>query len=473
MEVNNDDDFTNPALLDFWGDGFFGSEIYRYLVLTGGRSSTKSWDAAAVAILLADECSMKFLCCRQLQNRIDQSVYTLLVHRIGELGLRHKFKITNNKILHLETGSLFVFYGLWRHIEEIKSFEGADVCWIEEAHALTESQWVILNPTIRKEGSQFWIIFNPNVSTDFAYQRFVVNPPPKTLNRHINYDENPYLSNTLLDEINNLKEEDEDEYNHIYLGQPYDDDESVIIKRKWLTAAIDAHLKLGFEPEGERRIGFDVADDGGDRCVNIFAHGNVAVAMEAWKADEDDLIKSCKRTYNNALDTDSIVTYDATGMGANVGSKFKEINEDREEDDPECRLVKYEKFVAGGEILNPEKEYATGRLNKDMFSNFKAQAWWHVAGLLFNTWDAITNGTEYDPDELISISSEIDGIEKLISELSTPKKDLDNRSKVKVESKKDLEDREIPSPDLADAFVMAFCPREYVEKGFFDVYLDR
>ena len=108
-----------------------------------------------------------------------------------------------------------------------------------------------------------------------------------------------------------------------------------------------------------------------------------------------------------------------------------------------------------------------------MFSNFKAQSWWHVADRLFKTWDAVTNGTEYDPDDLISISSDIPDIEKLITELSTPKKDLDNRSKVKVESKKDLEDREIPSPDLADAFVMAFCPREYVDKGFFDVYLDR
>ena len=314
MEVT-EKDFSNPNLLNFWETGFFDEEIYyRYLVLSGGRSSTKSWDAATVAVLLSDECSMKFLCCRQLQNRIDQSVYTLLVQRIYDLGLSKRFKITNNKIVHKRTKSSFVFYGLWRHIEEIKSFEGADVCWIEEAHALTESQYKLLVPTVRKEGSQFWIIFNPDVATDFIYQRFVINPPPRTLHRHINYDENPYLTKVIREEIEALKEEDEDEYRHIYLGEPYDDDDSVIIKRKWLTAATDAHLKLDFPIEGQKRIGFDVADDGGDRCVNVFAHGNVATGMESWKANEDELIKSSKRTYNNALETQSMVTYDALSL---------------------------------------------------------------------------------------------------------------------------------------------------------------
>lgn len=456
----------NPNLVDFW------TTPTRNRILYGGRASSKSWDSAGVITWIAKTYKVKALCVRQFQNKIEESVYTLIKKQISRFGFDSQFRILNNKILCPRTGSEFIFYGLWRNITEIKSTEDVDILWIEEAHDLTESQWEILEPTVRNEGSEVWIIFNPQIITDFVYQYFVVDPPPDTLIRKINYDENPFLSETILKVIHNKKEKDYDDYCHVYLGEPLMDDDSVIIKRTWIRAAIDAHLKLDFEPQGQKRIGFDVADSGGDRCVNVFAHGNVCTDMEWWKAKDDDLIKSTKRTYNNALETLSLVTYDATGMGANVGSKFAEINEEREAEDSECYWVEYEKFVAGGEVLNPDKEYSPGRTNKDMFSNFKAQSWWHVATLFYNTWDAITNGTQYDVDQLISISSDVQDLEKLITELSTPKKDLDNRSKVKVESKKDLEDREIPSTDLADAFVMAFCPREFKDRGFFDALSD-
>ena len=106
-----------------------------------------------------------------------------------------------------------------------------------------------------------------------------------------------------------------------------------------------------------------------------------------------------------------------------------------------------------------------------MFANLKAQAWWSVADRLRNTWDAVTNGTDYNPADLISISSTIDNLDQLITELSTPKKDFDGADRVKVESKKDLLKREVNSPDLADAFVMAFAPST-VQRGLLDVLMD-
>ncbi|EPO3205342.1 phage terminase large subunit, partial [Shigella flexneri] len=109
----------------------------------------------------------------QIQNKIEESVYTLLKIQIDRFGLRHRFRILNNKIINRVTGSEFVFYGLWRNIEEIKSLEGIDVLWLEEAHALTEYQWKILEPTIRKEGSECWFIFNPGLVTDFVWRNFV------------------------------------------------------------------------------------------------------------------------------------------------------------------------------------------------------------------------------------------------------------------------------------------------------------
>lgn len=176
----------NPVLRSFW------TTQARNKVLYGGRSSSKSWDAAGIAIFLSNKYSLRFCCARQIQNKIEESVYTLLKIQIDRFGLRHRFRILNNKIINRVTGSEFVFYGLWRNIEEIKSLEGISVLWLEEAHALTEYQWKILEPTIRKEGSECWFIFNPGLVTDFVWRNFVVDPPEDTLIRKINYDENPF-----------------------------------------------------------------------------------------------------------------------------------------------------------------------------------------------------------------------------------------------------------------------------------------
>ena len=462
--------YPNPALKPFWKTKRIDGKPVRIRVLYGGRASSKSWDAAIRAVGIAHNYdNRKFLCVRQFQNKIEESVYTLLKQVIDLMGLKQNFKITNNKIEHIYTGSEFVFYGLWRHIDEIKSLEGVNYCWIEEAHNLTPNQWKILEPTVREQYSEFWVIFNPQISSDFVYQRFVVNPPQNSLVRKINYTENPNLSSTILQVIQAANDEDYDEYQHIYLGEPLEDDDSVIIKRSWINAAVDAHLKLKFEPTGSRRVGFDIADDGGDRCVNVLAHGSVCLGLEWWKANEDELLKSCRRTYQNAKEWNAEITYDSTGVGASAGAKFEELNDSRE-DKKTTSPIYHQKFKAGGEILNPEREYKYKIKNKDMFCNLKAQSWWHVADRLRNTWDAVTNGTIYEPADLISISSEIKDLEKLKTELSTPKKDYDNTDKIKVESKKDLLKREVPSPDLADAFIMAFAPVSST-RGVLDVLM--
>lgn len=441
----------NPALRDFW------LTPARNRVLYGGRASSKSWDAAGFVTFLADNCKLRVLCVRQFQNKIEESVYTLLKIQIERFGLRNRFRILDNKIHGRRTGSEFLFYGLWRSIDEIKSLEGVDILWIEEAHNLTEEQWKILEPTIRKSGSQVWVIFNPKLATDFAYKRFVTNPPPDTVVRRINYDENPFLSETMLKVIEAAKAEDEDEFRHIYLGEPLDDDDDSIIKRSWVQAAIDAHVKLGFEPSGFKRIGFDVADSGADKCANVFAHGSVVSWADEWKAGEDELLKSCTRTYNASKEREASVTYDSIGVGAGSGAKFNEINEQRRAEG-ETFMVAHEKFNAGAAVWEPDREYQHGITNKDMFANIKAQAWWMLADRFRNTYNAVHRGEQFPDDQLISISSDCPHLDRLIDELSTPKRDYDLNGRVKVESKKDLAKREIASPNLADAFVMCYPP---------------
>lgn len=441
----------NPALRDFW------MTPARNRVLYGGRSSSKSWDAAGFAVFLATQCRIRVLCARQFQNKIAESVYTLLKIQIARFGLSNEFVITENSIKHKRTGSEFMFYGLWRHIDEIKSLEGIDICWIEEAHNLTEEQWDILEPTLRKEGSQFWIIFNPRLITDFVYRRFVSNTPADTVKRKINFDENPFLSDTIIKVINRKKEEDEEEYQHIYLGEPRTDDDAVIIKRSWILAAVDAHKKLGIEPAGVKRVGFDVADSGNDKCAMVAAHGFLATHVDEWKAREDELLKSAGRVHATARQLEASIDYDSIGVGAFAGAHFQELNVEHKV------KVQYFRFNAGGGVLDPadriDKDDPKSPMNKDFYANLKAQSWWGIAKRFRDTFNAVEQGQEFAPDKLIAISSECDHLDRLIDELSTPRKDYDNSGKSKVESKKDLDKRDIPSPNLADAFVMAFAKR--------------
>jgi phage terminase large subunit len=452
----------NPVLREFWrAKTNDRNEPIRNRVLYGGRASSKSWDAAGFAIYLACNYKIRVLCARQFQNKIEESVYSLLKLQIERFGLQSQFRVLDNKIINKRTGAEFLFYGLWRHIGEIKSLEGIDICWLEEAHALTKEQWDILEPTVRKELSQFWIIFNPKLSTDFAWRRFVSTPPPGTLVRQINYTENPFLSRTMHDVIAAARAEDEDEFNHIYLGVPLDDDDDAVIKRSWVMAAIDAHIALGIEPSGHKRIGFDVADSGADKNATVVAHGSLAFTSDLWKAGEHELLKSTTRVWTAAQEHGADVVFDSIGVGAMAGAKINELNQAQ---GVRGTPVRHIGFNAGGAVHKPDSIYARShppRTNKDFFANAKAQAWWLVADRFRNTFNAVQSGIAIDPADLIFISSDMPNLQQLIDELCTPKRDFDNAGKVKVESKKDLAKSNRPggavaSPNLADAFIMAF-----------------
>ncbi|UQS93231.1 terminase large subunit [Acinetobacter phage Scipio] len=444
----------NPVLRPFW------TTKARNKILMGGRMSGKSWDAAGMAVFLSNKYKLRFLCVRQLQNKIEESVYSLLKIQIERFGLQDNFRILDNKIINKKTGSEFMFYGLWRHISEIKSIESVDVLWSEESHALTEAQWQILEPTIRKEGSECWLLFNPDLVSDFVWQNFVVNKPDDTIIRLVNYDENRFLSSTALKVIENHKKNNPDTFEKIYLGVPSSDDDSSIIKASWVSSAIDAHKLLNLSDDGRPIIGYDVADSGGDKNAMVYRKGIVAHWCEEWNGREDELLKSCTRVYNKAKELNAFIIYDSIGVGAGCGSKFNELNSVNKLN------IRHGKFNAGAAVQKPEAYYErAGQIkNKDFFANLKSQTWWQIADrfrLTHQVITAIKNGEEspkYKLDELISISSSMPNLEKLKMELSIPMRDFDNNGRVKVESKKDLAKRDIKSPNLADSFVMAYAP---------------
>lgn len=440
----------NPNLKPFWkarklpsGDNVIGRVLY------GGRMSSKSHDMAGVAIARANFKEERFLCTRMYQNRIADSVYTLLKDKISYFGLEDNFKVFADAIEHKTNGSLFRFYGVARSVDEIKSFEKATVWWNEESHNLTEDMFTIIRPTVmRNENAEMWFTLNPRLISDYSYQRLIEKPPKGFLVRKINYDENPFLPTQALKDINNEFEEDQELAEHIYLGIPRSDDDAAIIKLSWVEAAIDAHLKLDIDLTGAKTVGYDVADDGGDRNCSIAFNGSIAQTLEAWKAGEDELGQSALRAWSMAGNEGSLV-YDAIGNGAHVGSKLSEI---------EGTDGRYFKFIAGGAVINPDDEYAPGIINKDKFENLKAQAWIDVADRLRNTYNAVTKGHEYEPDKLISICSDIDQLSVLKTELCMPHRSYSARGLDMVEKKDKLKKRIGKSPDLADAFIMGACP---------------
>ena len=197
---------------------FYISEKKRYKVSYGGRGSGKSWTAARCLILLALKSKIRVLCTRQLQTSIKDSVHKLLCDSIYALGLDAFFDITRDTI-RCHNGSEFIFKGLQNQTNEIKSIEGIDYCWVEEAQSVSEDSWAVLIPTIRKENSEIWVTFNPDREEDATYQRFVINSPPDSIVELVNYYDNPWFPEVLRKEMEYDKQVDYAKYEHVWLGK--------------------------------------------------------------------------------------------------------------------------------------------------------------------------------------------------------------------------------------------------------------
>lgn len=184
----------------------------------GGRGSSKSWSIAQLLILRAFKEPTRILCAREIQRSISDSVLQLLNDTIERMGLRDYFDVQKTQIVGTN-GSRFIFEGMRSNITKIKSMEGLDIAWVEEAESVTYSSWETLIPTIRKKGSEIWVSFNPNDEMDDTYQRFVVNPPPEAYVVKVNYHDNPWFPPELEKERLHLKDKNEDLYNHVWEGE--------------------------------------------------------------------------------------------------------------------------------------------------------------------------------------------------------------------------------------------------------------
>jgi len=211
----------------------------RYKVAYGGRGSSKSWTVARILLIKAMQQPLRILCTREIQDSIKDSVHKLLKDQIRLLGLAG-YTVQNDVIKHVN-GSEFLFKGLYSNLSKIKSFEGVDICWVEEAEAISEKSWEILIPTIRKNGSEIWVTFNPYLETDPTYKRFILNPPPNAIIKKVNWSDNPYFPKELKEEKDYIKEVDYDLYLHIWEGHCKTASDAQIFRGKFVVEDFNVH----------------------------------------------------------------------------------------------------------------------------------------------------------------------------------------------------------------------------------------
>jgi len=195
----------------------FTPPYVRYRTLYGGRGGAKSWGVARALLIKGAKKPLRILCAREFMTSIKDSVHKLLSDQINAMGLNSFYEITQNAI-RAANGTEFAFVGLKNNIANVKSYEGIDICWVEEAQTVSKSSWNTLIPTIRKEMSEIWITFNPELEQDETYQRFVVNPPENSIVQRINWNDNPWFPDTLRMEKDALKNRDPIAYNNVWEG---------------------------------------------------------------------------------------------------------------------------------------------------------------------------------------------------------------------------------------------------------------
>lgn len=210
----------------------------RYKVFYGGRGGAKSWNFARALIVTAYKNKTRILCAREIQKSIADSVHKLLRDQIYELGLDGFFEIYQKTITGIN-GSEFIFEGLHLNVRQIKSKEGIDIVWVEEAEKVSDDSWSFLIPTIRKDGSEIWVSFNPDSEEDPTYRRFITSPPDGAIIRKVGYKENPFFPEVLKKEMEYDKRVDYDRYMHVWEGHTRTISDAQVFKGKFRSDVFD------------------------------------------------------------------------------------------------------------------------------------------------------------------------------------------------------------------------------------------
>lgn len=248
--------------------------------------------------------------------------------------------------------------------------------------------------------------------------------------------------------------------------------ENIIIPGEWVASAIDAHIKLKIKPTGAKTAALDVADEGKDKNAFAGRHGIVLRDLMQWSGKGSDPFETTERAFLECDKGEYLgFDYDADGLGSSVRGDARVINLKR------AAKIDVRPWRGSGEIVDPtgpipavstekltaeERRNASARTNEDFFANPKAQGWWSLRLRFLRTHRAVQEGAQFDPDEMISLSSDLAELTALRAELSRPTWDTNGAGKVIVDKAPDG----VPSPNLADAVMMCYAPKPRRRGGF-------
>jgi phage terminase large subunit len=201
-----------------WADRL--NEPARYKVMYGGRGGGKSWTIARALLLDGLQTPGRILCARETMKSMADSVHEVLSKQIQAMNLGGRYQVLANEIRGIGFDTQFGYAGLRQQgITNIKSWEGARRCWVEEAHVVSKKSWEVLTPTIRAAGSEIWMGLNPELDTDYTYTEYVTDPQPDSIVIPVNWRDNPWLPAELEKERLAKLARDPEGYRTIWEGE--------------------------------------------------------------------------------------------------------------------------------------------------------------------------------------------------------------------------------------------------------------
>lgn len=222
---------------------FLLTEKARYKVVYGGRGKGASWNFARAILVLGLQRPMRVLCTREIQKTIDDSVHQLFKDQISALGLQGYYVPRATDIVGPH-GTTIGYAGLRHNVQELRSWEGADLAWVTEATSTSRASWNILTPTIRKDDSEIWVDLNPELETDFIFDYFVTHPPQLTSHivRQFSWKDNPFFNNVLRVEKDELERRDPEEALTVWGGHPRQALKDAIYADEMIAATRDGRI---------------------------------------------------------------------------------------------------------------------------------------------------------------------------------------------------------------------------------------
>lgn len=418
----------------------------RYKVAHGGRGGGKSWGAGGLLVTDGAQRRLRVACVREVQKSIQDSSKHVIENWIERAGLQGFYRVTRDWIIG-QNGTYFFFRGMSTATEEqIRGLEDVDRVWVEEAQRLSKRSLEILKPTVRKPTSEIWMTFNPRYRSDPVYNDFVVEGRDNAIVTQVNYDANPWFPKELEEERLNCQRYEPHRYPHIWLGQPDDEgDTRILLPYSMVRECVDAHKKVGYEPEGRIDVGLDIADTGADRSALVMRRGPLIENAIRWSAPS--LGVTAKRAHDACLRYGARrLYYDGTGIGAGVRSDILRIRS-------ELGSLPYlpQSILFGGKVEGPEYEFARRIKNKDFFAHRNSQLAWTLQLRMRRTM-RLLEGEDINPERCLFISSKIPELERYLTQLAQPVWAENMTGKIVIDKAPD----NMPSPDLYDATALAF-----------------